>query len=93
MRKWMRAIFLSALCAILLCGGNRVYGGEKTSNGVYDRLSENRAMEGKDKDLYFYIDNGTTKEISYISYNVEIRKDADENREGREVTVIRIVRK
>jgi len=48
---------------------------------------------GKNRDFFLYIEKGKTEEISYVSYSVEMRGSGDTGENGKETTIIRIVKK
>lgn len=82
MKKMVRGMFVLALCILVVYSMNMVKG-----RGGLQRNGEGR--QGRSK-YFFYVDQGKTNDICYISYHVEVRRGG---REDREVTIVHIVRK
>ncbi len=91
MEKLVQGILLLALCAMVSCNQNIMEDGKMEGEAAYNRGIEYKMTAGTNKEFYFYIDTGRTKKINYISYQIETRKKNDGSRNGKEITVIRIV--
>lgn len=91
MKKTMRGIFLFALGIMIFCGGNAVRNEKIVNAATAGDALENRIEADGRKNLY--IGKGQTKDICYISYGVEIRKNGDGHSRDQKVTVMRIIKK
>ena len=85
MKKMVRGIFVLSLCILMVSSMNMVKG-----RGGLQRNGEVR--QGRSK-YFFYVDQGKTNDICYISYHIEVRRGSREDRGDREVTIVHIVRK
>ena len=94
MEKLIRGLFLLAVCAIVSCSGAKTMdGGIEGSAVLCDVAAGKRMVLGKNRDFFVYVEKGKTEEISYVSYSVEMRGSGDTGENGKETTIIRIVKK
>lgn len=92
MVKMIRGFVPLALCIIVLFCVSMINNRRNDNCGEYGISLENM-LQRRNRDSYFYMEKGKTKEINYVSYSVEIRENADAGGCRREVTFIRIVKK
>lgn len=95
MYKMARAVLLLLLCIMMTAGynGRSKQAEEMEGNSIYCFEEGSRIFIGRKSDFLICVGADSYDSVSSISYQVNICKPKEDNKEWEEVTLIRIVRK